>query len=58
MMHILKEIYKIVKEQGQEEVNRIAYNTYRTLMTRGMKDCYVYFADKKLFEFINKAINM
>ena len=42
----LKGINKIAKEQGQEVANQIAdkiiKNTYRTLMTRGMKGCYVY----------------
>ena len=48
----LKGINKIVKEQGQEVANEIAdkiiKNTYRTLMTRGMKGCYIYCIDKKL----------
>ena len=52
----LKGINKIAKEQGQDEANRIAdsiiKNTYRTLMTRGMKGCYIYCADKKLQEYI------
>ena len=41
-----------MKEQGQEVANEIAdkiiKNTYRTLMTRGMKGCYIYCIDKKL----------
>ena len=35
-----------------ERLDRIIRNTYRTLMTRGMKGCYVYFTDtgaRKLF---------
>lgn len=51
----LKGINKIAKEQGQDEANKIAdsiiKNTYRTLMTRGMKGCYVYCTDKKLSEY-------
>ena len=50
----LKGINKIAKEDGQEEADRIAdtiiKNTYRTLMTRGMKGCYVYCTDKQLSE--------
>ena len=57
----LKGINKIAKEQGQEEANRIAdsiiKNTYRTLMTRGMKGCYIYCVDKKLNEYIKKNIS-
>ena len=52
----LKGINKIAQEQGQEVANRIAdriiKNTYRTLMTRGMKGCYVYCVDKNLQEYL------
>lgn len=52
----LKGINKIAKEQGQEQANKIAdsiiKNTYRTLMTRGIKGCYVYCTDKKLLDFL------
>ena len=54
----LKGINKIAEEQGQEVANRIAdriiKNTYRTLMTRGMKGCYVYCTNKKLNEHLKK----
>ena len=57
----LNGIKKIAKEQGKEVANKIAdniiKNTYRTLMTRGMKGCYVYCTDKKLQEYLkNKVI--
>ena len=52
----LKGINKIAKEQGQDEANKIAdliiKNTYKTLMTRGMKGCYVYCTDKKLSNYL------
>ena len=58
----LKGINKIVKEKGQEEANRIAdsiiKNTYRTLMTRGMKGCYVYCSDKSLEKYLKKTIDL
>lgn len=58
----LKGINKIAREEGQEEANKIAdsiiKNTYRTLMTRGMKGCYVYCVDKNLQEYITNKINM
>ena len=42
----IKGINKIAKEEGIEEAKRITdsiiKNTYKTLMTRGMKGCYVY----------------
>lgn len=57
----LKGIHKIAKERGQEIANQIAdkiiKNTYRTLMTRGMKGCYVYCMDKQLqFYFKSKIV--
>ena len=58
----LKGINKIAKEQGQDKANEIAdniiKNTYRTLMTRGMKGCYVYCVDKKLQNYLKNNINM
>ena len=42
--------------KNNKEANKIAdtiiKNTYRTLMTRGMKGCYVYCVDKKLQEYL------
>lgn len=29
-------------------------NTYRTLMSRGQKGCYIYCVDKKLSEYLKK----
>lgn len=44
------------------EEDSIAYeiikNTYRTLMTRGMKGCYIYCVDQKLQEYIKKRIEI
>ena len=54
----LKGINKISREEGLEEANKIAdsiiKNTYRTLMTRGMKGCYVYCVDKKLQKYLKE----
>ena len=56
----LKGISKIAKEEGIEKANKIAdsiiKNTYRTLMTRGMKGCYVYCTNKKLKDYIMHKI--
>ena len=56
----LKGINKIAKEHGVGVANKIAdeiiKNTYRTLMTRGMKGCYVYCVDENLNEYIKKNI--
>lgn len=56
----LNGIKKIAKEQGQEVANKIAdniiKNTYRTLLTRGMKGCYVYCTNKKLAKYLKQNI--
>lgn len=56
----LKGINKIVKEKGIEEANKVAdaiiKNTYRTLMTRGIKGCYIYCVDRKLQEYLKRNI--
>lgn len=56
----LNGIKKIAIEQGQEVANKIAdniiKNTYRTLMTRGMKGCYVYCTNKELAEYLRSNI--
>ena len=56
----LKGINKIVKEKGIEEANKVAdaiiKNTYRTLMTRGIKGCYIYCVDRKLQEYLKGNI--
>ena len=58
----LNGIKKIAKEQGEVAANKIAdniiKNTYRTLMTRGMKGCYVYCTDQKLKEYLKENIDM
>lgn len=47
----LKGINKMMKENHEESkilADQIIKNTYRTLMTRGMKGCYIYCTDKDL----------
>lgn len=40
----IKKIYKENPQKAQQLADEIIKNTYRTLMTRGMKGCYVYFS--------------
>lgn len=42
---------KLNPEEAKQKADTIIKNTYRTLMTRGMKGCYVYFTDKETEEF-------
>lgn len=57
----IKGIKKIAKEEGIEEAKRltdaIIKNTYKTLMTRGMKGCYIYCTDKKLQNYFLDNLN-
>ena len=55
----LKGIKKLYKENPEEANNRadeIIKNTYRTLMTRGMKGCYIYCTDSGMREHIKESI--
>lgn len=55
----LKGIKKLNKENPEEAAARadeIIKNTYRTLITRGMKGCYIYCTDAKLSEYIRKRL--
>ncbi len=42
-----KKLLKIQPEEAKSKADLIIKNTYRTLMTRAMKGCYVYFTDKQ-----------
>ena len=42
-----KSMLKNSPEEAKKLISLLIKNTYRTLMTRGMKGCYVYFTDKE-----------
>lgn len=44
-------------EYMKQKVDTIIRNTYRTLLTRGMKGCYIYCSDKPLADYIKSRIN-
>lgn len=52
----IKTLLKKDKDEGLQLADRIIKNTYRTLMTRGMKGCYVYFCDKELEQHFRSRI--
>ena len=55
----LKGIKKMYKENPEEVLKRadeIIKNTYRTLMTGGMKGCYIYCTDPGMREYISKRL--
>lgn len=53
----IKKLYKNDKEKALEKADEIIKNTYRVLMTRGMKGCYIYCVDKALQKYIKDRIN-
>lgn len=58
MDNSIKGYKKLLNEQpevAKERLRGIIKNTYRTLMTRGMKGCYVYFEDEGLREWFNSS---
>lgn len=52
----IKKLYKENPEKAKAEADEIIKNTYRTLMTRGMKGCYVYCTDKNLAEYLRECL--
>ena len=50
----LKKMSKENPEQAQKLADEIIKNTYRTLMTRGMKGCYVYATNEGLREYLKE----
>lgn len=56
----IKGLKKLAKENPSEAARRadeIIKNTYRTLMTRGMKGCYVYCTDPSLRDYLRQRLN-
>ncbi|MFV0197820.1 DUF2075 domain-containing protein [Empedobacter falsenii] len=51
-----KKMMKENPEHAKEVVRAIIKNTYRTLMTRGMKGCYIYCTDPETREYFKSMI--
>ena len=52
-----KTLMKTDPEGTRARVDRIIRNTYRTLLTRGMKGCYVYAVDAQVREFLRSRLS-
>lgn len=52
----LKGRFKKEPQEALKVADEIIKNTYRTLMTRGMKGCYIYCTDKNLSDYFKKRI--
>ena len=53
----IKKLLKENPEEGHRIANEIVKNTYRTLMTRGQKGCYIYCTNKGLANYFKLAYN-
>lgn len=53
-----KKRLKTDPDQVKIEVDLLIKNTYRTLMTRGMKGCYLYCTDNETAEYFRSAITL
>ena len=53
-----KSLLKTDPAEAERKAGLIIKNTYRTLMTRGMKGCYVYFVDKALEQFVRGRLTL
>ena len=53
----MKKLYNNNPIEAAKLEEEIIKNTYRTLLTRGQKGCYIYCADKPLAEYLKSRIN-
>ena len=51
-----KKMEQANRETAHDKLRAIIKNTYRTLMTRGMKGCYIYVCDEELRNYIKQWI--
>jgi len=52
----IKSMAKNNEDKANELADQIIKNTYRTLMTRGMKGCYIYCVDKNLQQYFKDKL--
>lgn len=52
----IKKMYKEDQQKALDIADEIIKNTYKTLMTRGMKGCYIYCTNKALSEYLKENI--
>jgi uncharacterized protein len=54
-VHGIKKMLKTDPEAASAAADRIIKNTYRTLMTRGLKGCYVFCTDAETNKYLRRA---
>jgi DUF2075 family protein len=55
-LHGYKKLRVYDQKMADNKADLIIKNTYRTLMTRGMKGCYVYFTDDETREWFKNSL--
>ncbi|MGB9965760.1 DNA/RNA helicase domain-containing protein [Halobacterium hubeiense] len=53
----IKKMFDEQPEQAAELADELIKNTYRTLLSRGMKGCFIYCCDDQLRDYLNTRIN-
>ncbi len=53
----MKKMFDEEPEEAQELAGELIKNTYRTLMTRGMKGCYIYCCDDELQAYLQERLD-
>lgn len=53
-----KKLVKLDTDAGAARLDAIIKNTYRTLMTRGQKGCYVYFTDEETRQYFAERLQI
>jgi hypothetical protein len=53
-----KDSYDTMVKRGKKQFVELVKNTYRVLLSRGMKGCYVYFVDKDTERFVGSRMEV
>lgn len=53
----IKKLHRQSPEKAQEIADEVIRNTYRTLMTRGQKGCYVFCVNKELNDYLKQKLS-
>jgi DUF2075 family protein len=52
----IKKMFNEHPEKAAAKADELIRNTYRTLMSRGMKGCYIYCCDAQLHEYLERRV--
>jgi uncharacterized protein len=57
-IHGWKSLFRVKPDATMAHLDKIIKNTYRTLMTRGQKGCYIYFVDDETRQYFEKCMEV